>query len=1150
MESDWEEVLMVPHPGQDANHLTSRVTTLAFDTSQELLWTGNHVGRVMSFIAPDLRKYTSFRAHPTGEVKQILFTDKGVLSVSPHSVHLASRRGLTQWHMTDEKFIDLRCMSFTSRGTQEILVAGFQDTMFRVDVEKGTIIQALPAEDNYSIMKKGSQYICAANGSGAIHILDPGTFKIVKVWQAHSSFVNDMDVKSDFVVTCGASPRQQQGFMLDGLANVYNLKTLLPLPPIPFQAGAAFVRMHPRMSTTSIVASSTGQLQVVDIMNPNAVNLIKQAHVYDSTCLTSFELAPSGDALAFANSLGYMHLWGSPSKIHFTEFSNPLVFADQVIPPPGHMDWSQDTALNTIGIPYYRDVLLSAWPSHMIFEVGAPPPKLDPILLANLKRSDNVSYAPNPKKLHRNQIERTRVVDKGSAIVAPKFLSEKAREAASSPNGERRISDVLDTLADIILEGSTKKEVPIIYRNVEIKYSKFGVDDFDFEYYNKTRFSGLETHIANSYANPLLQLYRFIPIIRNLALRHTASPCPFEDCLLCETGFLIDMLEKAAGQNCQATNFLKKFSGQSSAASLNLLEEHAPTTPLTSMIQAVNRFLLARFSDNFRQCPPQSRALEQALATQVTANIRCAHCNHEQIKSEDLYLHDLIYPPKNMIRGPARATPSRTFCEILKASVERQDQSRGWCSRCKRYQMLSTRKQVQNVPSVLMINAAIHTMDAKQLWCTPNWLPHEIGVVVGNGQFFCFEGQDLNFLIKKNTHNVQIYELIGVVADINSGEAQKPHLVSMINVAPSLPDEQVNNQWHLFNDFLVRQTSKEEALRFDPDWKLPSVLAYQLKSESHVIDDSWKMNLDTSILYRSETLSHHTEPSNIPLRLLSPEEPPCPGMPVGIDAEFVALQREEIAIKADGTRETIRPSRLGLARVSVLRGSGMDADLPFIDDYIAISEPVVDYLTQHSGIRPGDLDRMASKHTLVSLKMAYKKLWLLLNLGCIFVGHGLIKDFRTINIHVPKAQVIDTVELFWVKTRVRKLSLRFLAWLLLKEDIQMDMHDSVEDAWTALRLWRKYEEFKDAGVLEETLEWIYKKGAEVRFKVPGAAAPVATAVTVRSDRRGYGRNTPPPGFRSESSGGGDGEAGRTESTPIKKLTFGTGPPAFGSPARR
>lgn len=30
-------------------------------------------------------------------------------------------------------------MNFTSKGTREILVAGCQDSMFKIDVEKGTI---------------------------------------------------------------------------------------------------------------------------------------------------------------------------------------------------------------------------------------------------------------------------------------------------------------------------------------------------------------------------------------------------------------------------------------------------------------------------------------------------------------------------------------------------------------------------------------------------------------------------------------------------------------------------------------------------------------------------------------------------------------------------------------------------------------------------------------------------------------------------------------------------------------------------------------------------------------------------------------------------------------------------------------------------
>lgn len=115
------------------------------------------------------------------------------------------------------------------------------------------------------------------------------------------------------------------------------------------------------------------------------------------------------------------------------------------------------------------------------------------------------------------------------------------------------------------LDGVSTADAKFLYRIVEIKYSRFGVEDFDFRYYNKTKYAGLETHIINSYANPLLQLLRFTPTVRNLALHHTARDCRLENCLLCELGFLIDMLEKAKTPNCQATNFLKVSTKENSA---------------------------------------------------------------------------------------------------------------------------------------------------------------------------------------------------------------------------------------------------------------------------------------------------------------------------------------------------------------------------------------------------------------------------------------------------------------------------------------------------------------------------------------------------------------------------------------------------------
>lgn len=79
---------------------------------------------------------------------------------------------------------------------------------------------------------------------------------------------------------------------------------------------------------------------------------------------------------------------------------------------------------------------------------------------------------------------------------------------------------------------------------------------------------------------------------------------------------------------------------------------------------------------------------------------------------------------------------------------------------------------------------------------------------------------------------------------------------------------------------------------------------------------------------------------------------------------------------------------------------------------------------------------------------------------------------------MPPDQVIDTVDLYFLKARQRRLSLKFLSWFVLHENIQTDTHDSIEDARSTLLLYKKYIDFEEEGSFDKTLDDIYKAGRQ------------------------------------------------------------------------
>jgi PAB-dependent poly(A)-specific ribonuclease subunit 2 len=151
-----------------------------------------------------------------------------------------------------------------------------------------------------------------------------------------------------------------------------------------------------------------------------------------------------------------------------------------------------------------------------------------------------------------------------------------------------------------------------------------------------------------------------------------------------------------------------------------------------------------------------------------------------------------------------------------------------------------------------------------------------------------------------------------------------------------------SSPWYLFNDFLVKNIEPEEVFSFKGTWKIPSILQYTRVDLDQLLDMSrLPSQADLSILFKDISVTKNPARDPPSYQVLSEEEMPKKGTLISIETE----------IRSDGTKSVLRPSRLCLARVSVLRGETGDLEgTPFIDDYIVNSEPIVDYLTDYSGI--------------------------------------------------------------------------------------------------------------------------------------------------------------------------------------------------------
>lgn len=671
------------------------------------------------------------------------------------------------------------------------------------------------------------------------------------------------------------------------------------------------------------------------------------------------------------------------------------------------------------------------------------------------------------------------------------------------------------------------------------------IEGFDFLKYNKSAlFCGLENALPNVYVNAAVQMLYFNPPIRKAIGSHS---CDRDWCISCELGFLFHMFDLGgAGMACEAGNFTRAFMTMANARALGLLDgPHA--LPLSQRIENFTRYLLEqlRKDGELRQECSASTIFGAETLSHGTFTPSKTKWERKSLS----FQHTLTYDSNKMknttfcelLQNSLSHTsePTRAFCEasgqfemmsqhrellslpnilLLGCNTKAAGYSEWWLEPSLRTstanQLSSSSFDIEVAPTdrEVLNNVAERAMERGKKLVESIKLDLREGVQVselnnpnsGVKDAMGYDTDDRDEDMLDTGSNIADYDLSFVIAHVPpsidkssdvpySGRNVGGHLVTYVRVPLEYrrkdrhvgkceeAEQNAEASWWCFNDFVISPCEGfEEVAAFDRQWKKPCLLGYVRRD----IKKRVRLNNESQAVNVREVIGG--EDRNGAIGLQEDEETPGKGTVFALDCEFVMVSRDEADIFEDGTRQVVIPARLVLARVSVIRGSGRLKGTALIDDYVAVREPVVDYLTRFSGISEGDLDVERSRHTVSSLKSVYKRLRCLVDAGCIFVGHGLKSDFRIINFVVPPKQVIDTVTLFRVAKK-RLLGLRFLSNALLGGDIQSETHDSIEDCDAALRLYEVYLRLKRGTDgderFERTLKDLYTYGYAHGWKV-------------------------------------------------------------------
>jgi PAB-dependent poly(A)-specific ribonuclease subunit 2 len=496
------------------------------------------------------------------------------------------------------------------------------------------------------------------------------------------------------------------------------------------------------MSSRIAVLSSQGQVQVVDtaaLTQPD-LSMFQVSMPIEGCSTISMDISPSNQCVAFGDTTNSMHLYSSVGEPVLNPYARNTEFADQMETHP-HMDISDPMAIySSIPRPHLPEgqtaYASDYWPDRFNRPAYRPTPEVDPEILRTMKVVGTIGYARNATNMKRNQVR------------YPNVKNKETRDREAAENRDRDGGG-----------GSVHPSIPKLYRKVAIKLGKMGLDEFDFDRYNRTGFCGIEASLPNSYCNAMLRILYFTEKLRMLMLNHT---CTRENCICCELSFLFHMMDiSPPGIPCQSGNFLRGMRTIPEASALGLIfpdQQSVWKSNVPRLIQSWNRFILHQImvQSNSKEDPSSqstgakwgrpipggsptkaasaaasedkdsddsgadspfdasnNSSCDDPLFSQLFGLKQekinsCSKCKLNVSTLDTILLCNLVYPDN--------ARERTTFERIVCSSMCPEQTTPAWCDKCRRYQPTHQTRNLRSLPHALSLNAGMDNAQDIAFW--------------------------------------------------------------------------------------------------------------------------------------------------------------------------------------------------------------------------------------------------------------------------------------------------------------------------------------------------------------------------------------------------------------------------------------------------